>query len=50
MRTVVEKSADDLDLQLGRLLRLALTDPLPDVRILAIRGLWKTRTPILSAP
>ena len=50
VRTLVEKSADDLDLQLGRLLRLALTDPLPDVRILAIRGLWEDTDADLVGP
>ena len=50
VQTLVEKSVDNLHLQLGRLLRLALTDSLPDVRIVAIRGLWEDREPDLVGP
>lgn len=48
--SLVEESLGNLHLQLGRLLRLALTDPLPDVRILAVRGLWEEREEDLVGP
>ena len=48
--SLVEESVANLHVQLGRLLRLALTDPLPDVRILAIRGLWEDRNADLVGP
>lgn len=48
--TLVEESVENLHLQLGRLLRLALADPLPDVRVLAIRGLWEDREQDLVGP
>ena len=50
VRSLVDESANILDLQLGRILRLALTDPLPDVRVLAIRGLWEDREADLVGP
>jgi HEAT repeat protein len=50
VRTLVEESVENLHLQLGRLLRLALTDPLPEVRILAIGGLWEDREAGLVGP
>ncbi len=50
VRSLVEENIDNLHLQLGRLLRLALTDSLPDVRILAIRGLWEDREADLVGP
>ena len=50
VQSLVDESIDNLHLQLGRLLRLALTDPLPDVRILAIRGLWEDREADLVGP
>ena len=50
VRSLVEESVSNLHVQLGRLLRLALTDPLPDVRILAIRGLWEDREADLVGP
>ena len=50
VQSLVEESASNLHLQLGRLLRLALKDPLPDVRILAIRGLWEDREADLVGP
>ncbi len=50
VRSLVEESASNLHVQLGRLLRLALTDPLPDMRVLAIRGLWEDREADLVGP
>ena len=50
VRSLVEESVANLHVQLGRLLRLALTDPLPDMRILAIRGLWEDREADLVGP
>ena len=50
VRSLVEESVANLHMELGRLLRLALTDPLPDVRILAIRGLWEDREADLVGP
>jgi len=50
VHTLVEESFANLHVQLGRLLRLALTDPLPDVRILAISGLWEDREADLVGP
>lgn len=50
IQSLVEESAANLHVQLGRLLRLALKDELPDVRILAIRGLWEDREADLVGP
>ena len=50
VQSLVDESVDNLHLQLGRLLRLALTDPLPDVRVLAIKGLWEDRAADLVGP
>ncbi len=50
IQSLVEESAANLEVQLGRLLRLALKDDLPDVRILAIRGLWEDREADLVGP
>ncbi|MDE0071321.1 MAG: HEAT repeat domain-containing protein [Caldilineaceae bacterium] len=50
VKSLVEESVDNLHLQLGRLLRLALSDPLPEVRILAVRGLWEDREADLVGP
>ncbi len=50
VQTLVEESFTNLQVQLGRLLRLALNDSLPDVRILAIRGLWEDREADLVGP
>ncbi len=50
VQSLVDESIDNIHLQLGRLLRLALSDPLPDVRILAIRGLWEDREADLVGP
>ncbi|MCZ0939091.1 MAG: HEAT repeat domain-containing protein [Caldilineaceae bacterium] len=50
IRSLVEESVANLHVQLGRLLRLALKDALPDVRILAIRGLWEDREADLVGP
>lgn len=41
LRAVVEMSEDRVDFHFGRLLRLALVDDAPDVRQLAISGLWE---------
>jgi HEAT repeat protein len=50
VQTLVDESFGNLQIQLGRLLRLALTDALPEVRILAIRGLWEDREEDLVGP
>ncbi len=50
VQSLVDESVENLHLQLGRLLRLALKDPLPEVRILAIRGLWEDREADLVGP
>ncbi len=50
VQSLVDESVDNIHLQLGRILRLALSDPLPDVRILAIRGLWEDREADLVGP
>ncbi len=50
VQTLVEESFTNLQVQLGRLLRLALTDSSPEVRILAIRGLWEDRDGDLVGP
>jgi hypothetical protein len=50
-RTLVKglttSAADNLDLQLGRFLRVALRDSDPEVRRLAIEGLWEDEDPDL---
>lgn len=50
VRSLVEESFDNLHLQLGRFLRLALTDSLPTIRILAIKGLWEDQDADLVGP
>ena len=50
IQSLVEESAANLHVQLGRLLRLALKDELPEVRVLAIRGLWEDREADLVGP
>lgn len=50
IQSLVEESVANLHVQLGRLLRLALKDALPDVRILAIGGLWEDREADLVGP
>ena len=50
IQSLVEESVTNLHVQLGRLLRLALKDDLPDVRILAVRGLWEDREADLVGP
>ena len=50
VQTLVEESFTNLQVQLGRLLRLALNDSLPEVRVLAIRGLWEDREGDLVGP
>lgn len=50
VQSLVDESVDNLHLQLGRLLRLALNDPLPEVRVLAVRGLWEDREADLVGP
>ena len=50
IQALVEESVANLHVQLGRLLRLALKDALPDIRILAIGGLWEDREADLVGP
>ena len=50
IQALVEESVANLHVQLGRLLRLALKDALPDIRILAIAGLWEDREADLVGP
>ncbi len=47
VKGLTESAKDNLDLQLGRFLRVALRDSDPEVRRLAIEGLWEDEDPDL---
>jgi HEAT repeat protein len=48
--TLVELAEEDIDLELGRFLRIAMTDSDAQVRRAAIRGLWEEVAPDLVGP
>lgn len=50
VRTLVEQSRENLQLHLGRLLRLALTDEHSEVRRIAVEGLWEEVSEDLVGP
>ncbi len=50
LQVLIGQAAEDLTLQLGRLLRIALDDSDAAVRVLAIQGLWEDDDPSLIGP
>jgi HEAT repeat protein len=50
VRNLVELAEHDLDLHLGRILRIAMQDSDADVRQIAIEGLWEDTTSDLVGP